>query len=62
MAARSQVGVKFFIDATGEPESLAFQTARELHLARAENAWLKAREKVLLKRLADLGYVEADEF
>jgi hypothetical protein len=57
-----KIGVRFFVDSATETELAASQTARDLHEARVENAWLKGREKALLKRLAGLGYVEADEF
>jgi hypothetical protein len=50
------------VAASTEAELMANQTARDLHAARAKNKWLKGREKVLLARLAGLGYVQADEF
>jgi hypothetical protein len=57
-----QIGVKFFVEASAEMELTTFQTARDLREARMENKMLKSKEKALLKKLADLGYVEADEF
>jgi hypothetical protein len=57
-----QIGIKFFVEETAEAEKSAYQTARDLHDARMENKWLKGREKALLKRLAELGFVEADGF
>jgi hypothetical protein len=54
--------VKFFVEASAEVEFTTFQTACDLPEARIENKMLESKEKALLKKLADPGYVEADEF
>lgn len=40
----------------------AFDMAQEIEALRAENAALHARDEALMRRLAALGYVAADEF
>lgn len=57
-----RIGVKFFVEQSREAEAAAYDIARELHEARVENKLLRNRESALLKKLAEAGYVQADEF